>query len=404
MGELLGISYLTESQRGDMQKIITVCLILLSSTPVSGFESVKAGVHENPPPLFTYAPGNLKEIYIDITFPKNSQKIRKFIEKMDYYITAIKNNKNSVYLWSNEENIVGEKTGKMLPTWIKRIFLAVGGLLVLFIVISLIMRGEVRKKTAELLEKKPILEKEIYEHKETKEKLELYKKIYTNSKDAIAVIDPRGYYIDQNDAHRSLFGYSDDEVRGKTPAIQIGDEAFSEIIKEISDKGSYRGELNCHTKSGKNIHIELSAFPVLNRKGEVVCYIGINRDITERKLGEEELKRVNGALKTLSECNRAIIRATDESRFLNEICRIIVKVGSYRLAWIGLIEQDRQKTVCPVAQFGYEEGYPKTVKTSWGDREWVRVPTDITIRNCKTFMVMGILSDYDYKPWREGGL
>jgi hypothetical protein len=35
--------------------------------------------------------------------------------------------------------------------------------------------------------------------------------------------------------------------------------------------------------------VELSAFAVLNDAGNVVCYVSVNRDITERKRAEEKL-------------------------------------------------------------------------------------------------------------------
>ena len=39
---------------------------------------------------------------------------------------------------------------------------------------------------------------------------------------------------------------------------------------------------------------------------------------------KETLHRVNRALKSFSECNKAVIRATDEALLMEDICRIIV--------------------------------------------------------------------------------
>ena len=44
-----------------------------------------------------------------------------------------------------------------------------------------------------------------------------------------------------------------------------------------------------------------------------------------------ELAKVNRALKTLSECNQALVRATEERDLLHDICQILVEVGGYRL-------------------------------------------------------------------------
>ncbi len=61
---------------------------------------------------------------------------------------------------------------------------------------------------------------------------------------------------------------------------------------------------------------------------------------------------VNRALKVLSDCNQALVRAPEESELLNDICRIIVENGGYQMAWVCYAEQDEMKTVRPVARGG----------------------------------------------------
>ena len=123
------------------------------------------------------------------------------------------------------------------------------------------------------------------------------------------------------------------------------------------------------------------------------------RIITRREM-EESMSRANRALRTLSGCNEALIRATEESGLFYEICRIIVEEGGYRLAWIGLAEQDENKTVRPVAQWGYEDGYLKTVNITWADNERGRGPTGSAIRTGKPCIAKDILTDPNFLPWR----
>ncbi len=129
--------------------------------------------------------------------------------------------------------------------------------------------------------------------------LNLFRKIFSNANDAIAIIDPAGFYVKQNPAHRELIGYSDEELHGKTPAIQLGEEKFSNTIKKLSQQGVYSGELISYTKAGKTIYIELSASSVKNEKGEVANYVWIIRDITARKRAEKELENYRGHLEEL---------------------------------------------------------------------------------------------------------
>ncbi|MBW2589586.1 MAG: GAF domain-containing protein [Deltaproteobacteria bacterium] len=124
------------------------------------------------------------------------------------------------------------------------------------------------------------------------------------------------------------------------------------------------------------------------------------KEIVKRSRAEEELHRANRALKTLSECNQAVVRAREEPHLLHEICRIIVDIGGYRLAWVGFAEQDEAKTVQPVAQTGYEEGYLDTVNITWADTERGRGPTGTAIRTSKPNIIKDILTDPNFTPWR----
>jgi signal transduction histidine kinase len=124
-------------------------------------------------------------------------------------------------------------------------------------------------------------------------------------------------------------------------------------------------------------------------------------DITDQKRGDEELRWLNRALKMVSECNQALVRARSEEELLPDICRIIVEDGGYRLAWVGYAEQDEAKTVRPVAQMGYDEGYVDRLDITWDDTERGRGPTGTAIRGGEPSVITNILGDPAFAPWRE---
>lgn len=125
---------------------------------------------------------------------------------------------------------------------------------------------------------------------------ELYKEIFMHSSDAIAIIDSQGHYIEQNAAHRALMGFADQELNGQTPAIHLGEEAFSGIVKELIETGEFRGEVTSHTKEGEVRDIELSAFAMNGRDSAPVYYVGIKRDISARKRNERLLRQSEAEL------------------------------------------------------------------------------------------------------------
>ena len=121
---------------------------------------------------------------------------------------------------------------------------------------------------------------------------DLYREIFAHSKEAIAIVDPDGYYLQQNGAHFTLLGYADDDLKGKTPAIYLGEKTFQHIFDELAATGYYSGETVCRTKSGDERNIELSVFTMRSGLGEPLCYVSIKRDITTRKRTEKELDKL----------------------------------------------------------------------------------------------------------------
>lgn len=115
----------------------------------------------------------------------------------------------------------------------------------------------------------------------------------------------------------------------------------------------------------------------------------------------EELEYLNRALRTLSGCNRALLRAEDEGFLFQEICRVVVEEGGYRMAWVGRAEQDEGQTVTPVAHAGLDQAYVESLKITWADRERGRGTTGTTIRTGSPTITRNILTDPRLSPWRE---
>src|SRR5687768_385788 len=95
---------------------------------------------------------------------------------------------------------------------------------------------------------------------EVESSVDLYRAIFTHSSEPIAIISLEGFYLEQNAAHAQLLGYTDAELKNKTPAIHLGEEVFGQIAHELAEKGEYRGEAISKTKAGEIRYIELSAF------------------------------------------------------------------------------------------------------------------------------------------------
>lgn len=118
----------------------------------------------------------------------------------------------------------------------------------------------------------------------------------------------------------------------------------------------------------------------------------------------DRYQRVERALRTNVRVNRALLQAPGEAELMAEVCRVAVEEAGYRLAWVGYAESDPQKTVRPVAQHGFDDGYVGRAGISWEDDERGRGPTGTAIRTGQPQLAQHIATDARFAPWRADAL
>ena len=119
------------------------------------------------------------------------------------------------------------------------------------------------------------------------------------------------------------------------------------------------------------------------------------------KRAEHLLQRANRTLQAIRDCHEAMLRADTESDLLNQICRIIVRTGGERMAWVGIAEHDARKTVRPEAAAGRLKDYLSRARITWSDTPRGRGPVGTAIRTGKVCVCHNTLTDPRFAPWRE---
>jgi diguanylate cyclase (GGDEF)-like protein/PAS domain S-box-containing protein len=77
---------------------------------------------------------------------------------------------------------------------------------------------------------------------------------------------------------------------------------------------------------------------VWDAKGQPERVDGIARDITQLKLQEQRIERLNRVYAVLSGINSTIVRVRDRDELFRESCRIAGEHGNFGLAWVGLFD------------------------------------------------------------------
>ncbi len=121
---------------------------------------------------------------------------------------------------------------------------------------------------------------------------EKYRGLYNSIRDAILVADTNRNIIDCNPAFSSLFGYTIEDLKGKkTVYIYESEEQFNELgkaLKENFGKANFLKTVNYKKKTGEVFPGETGVYYLKDNSNNVTGFIGLIRDITERKRVEEE--------------------------------------------------------------------------------------------------------------------
>jgi PAS domain S-box-containing protein len=148
---------------------------------------------------------------------------------------------------------------------------------------------------------------DISEHKRAEQFEQRLASIVESSDDAIVSKDLNGIIVTWNQSAERLFGYTAEEIIGKSVTILIppdrGDEEPG-ILERIR-----RGERIDHyetvrrRKDGSLVDISLTVSPIKNAEGTIVGASKIVRDITERKRAQEQqillLREMNHRVRNL---------------------------------------------------------------------------------------------------------
>ncbi|MBM4136523.1 MAG: PAS domain S-box protein [Nitrospira sp.] len=124
-----------------------------------------------------------------------------------------------------------------------------------------------------------------------------YKTIIGTSIDGFWIVDMQGHFLDVNDAYCRLTGYSREELlKMSIPDIEAIEkpEETAQRIHRIMETGGDRFETRHRCKDGRIVDIEVSVNYVRGDRGRLFAFL---RDITERKLAEEKVKKLNEELK-----------------------------------------------------------------------------------------------------------
>ncbi|MBD3168600.1 MAG: PAS domain S-box protein [candidate division Zixibacteria bacterium] len=185
---------------------------------------------------------------------------------------------------------------------------------------------------------------DITEKKEAEEKLKLYREIYKDTSDGVAVIDKDGKYIDANPALCEFMELSHDELVGKTPEDVFGFDMVRDIKDNLFKKGYYRGEKKSRFESNKDRYYDISVFEVKNDDGQLICYASMSRDITDRKQAEEVIATRLRYEEALAKCSQALLTKSEDA--VQKVIEYLLEASQVSRVYIFENFEDEEDGLC----------------------------------------------------------
>ncbi len=136
----------------------------------------------------------------------------------------------------------------------------------------------------------------ITERKRKDAEIAYQARLLTNVNDAILATDTQSKVTYWNRAAEQIYGWTADEIMGKSARdmlhSQLTDEQRLEILKQLEKTGNYHIEVVHQRKDGTKINIEATSMPLSNEQGQIIGYVSVNRDVTERKRTEKTFREL----------------------------------------------------------------------------------------------------------------
>jgi len=164
--------------------------------------------------------------------------------------------------------------------------------------------------------------RDISDRKAREQQLARFKQAVEASGHAIFMFDTDGQITYVNSAFEELTGFTATEVLGEDLSIlRHGehDDYYRELWKTVATGRTWEDEIVDRRKDGTIYYAEQTIAPVTDEDGEVVQYVAVQKDVTDRKEFEDRLTELN-------EASRELLMAEREPRVVSILIETVTDV------------------------------------------------------------------------------
>jgi PAS domain S-box-containing protein len=146
---------------------------------------------------------------------------------------------------------------------------------------------------------------DVTEQKRQEERLAYLAGLLDTTEDAIVALDADWFVTVWNKGAERMYGWTADEVVGRhtleVARLGMSDEERAEARRAVAEHGRRRNEVVAYRKDGTPISVEAITVALRRADGQITGYLGIHRDISERKRVDEALREAQRQSETILE-------------------------------------------------------------------------------------------------------
>ncbi len=234
---------------------------------------------------------------------------------------------------------------------------------------------------------------------------ERYPLLFERNPAAVYRTTLEGRVVDCSESLARIFGYvTPREIIGQNVSDRYFDPADrAPILERLRSEGALTNlDLRLRRRDGSPVWVLANVGLVEGPGGEPLIE-GTLVDVTDRTQAAEKVLWLNRLYSVSSSLRQVIIRVASRQQLLQEVCRIAVEKGLFRMAWFGVLDEVTERVI-PVAHAGHALGYVDNIRISLADEPEGHGPTGTALRERRRFVCNDIAGDARMLPWRDEAL
>ena len=175
-----------------------------------------------------------------------------------------------------------------------------------------------------------------------------FRLLMEQSSDAMAILSADGKPIYVSPSVKKVIGYTEEESM-KLDLLSLAHPDDMQVLMDIMEQAMANPGVPTKEQTTRMLHkdgtwrwVEGTITNMLHDPG-IRGIIDNFRDVTEKKQAEEKLVQVNRLYAFISQINQTIVHVKEEQTLFNEVCRIAVDTGKFKVAWIGIVDVENRK-------------------------------------------------------------